>query len=36
EDAIRDVRAYIVTWYNSRRPHSTLGYKSPIEFEKCA
>ena len=36
EEAIRDVRAYIVTWYNSRRPHSTLGYKSPIEFEKCA
>lgn len=36
EEAIRDVRAYIVTWYNSRRLHSTLGYKSPIEFEKCA
>lgn len=36
EDAIRDIRAYIVTWYNSRRPHSTLGYKSPIEFEKWA
>lgn len=36
EEAISDVRAYIVTWYNSRRLHSTLGYKSPIEFEKCA
>ena len=26
---------YIETWYNSRRPHSSLGYLSPIEFEKA-
>lgn len=35
-EAMQDVRAYIVTWYNSQRLHSTLNYKSPIEFEKCA
>ncbi len=35
-EAMQDVRAYIVAWYNSRRLHSTLDYKSPIEFEKCA
>jgi putative transposase len=25
---------YIETWYNSRRLHSSLGYMSPMEFEK--
>ncbi len=25
---------YIETWYNSRRLHSSLGYLSPLEFEK--
>ncbi|WP_078045796.1 integrase core domain-containing protein [Cellvibrio sp. PSBB023] len=34
-EAIRDALAYIVDWYNSRRLHSTLGYKTPIEFKKC-
>ncbi|WP_414715728.1 IS3 family transposase, partial [Staphylococcus pseudintermedius] len=25
---------YILTFYNSKRVHSTLNYMSPIEFEK--
>jgi putative transposase len=33
-----DVRAaiynYIETWYNAKRLHSTLGYRSPVEFEE--
>jgi transposase InsO family protein len=35
EDAVADVRAYIA-YYNARRLHTTLGDKTPIEFEKCA
>lgn len=40
EMAIRDVREYIA-YYNSRRLHTTIGDKTPIEFEnktgaKCA
>ena len=35
EDAVADVRAYIV-YYNSRRLHTTLGDLTPIEFEQCA
>jgi putative transposase len=27
---------YIERFYNARRRHSTLGYLSPIEFEKQA
>jgi transposase InsO family protein len=34
-----DVRAeiykYIETWYNPKRLHSTLGYRSPVEFEEA-
>ena len=26
--------AYIETWYNRRRRHSTLGYRSPAAFEQ--
>jgi transposase InsO family protein len=35
EDAVADVRAYIA-YYNARRLHTTLGDKTPIEFEQCA
>jgi putative transposase len=31
-----DVVDYIEMFYNSERPHSTLGYISPAEFEKQA
>ena len=26
--------AYVETWYNARRRHSTLGYLSPTAFEE--
>lgn len=32
--AIADVREYIVMYYNSKRLHSTLGYITPINYEK--
>ncbi len=31
-----DVFDYIKCFYNPRRRHSTLGYLSPIDFEKQA
>jgi len=33
EEARAAVFKYIETWYNTRRLHSTLGYRSPAEFE---
>ena len=36
DDARIDVFDYIERFYNPRRRHSTLGYLSPIEFEKPA
>ncbi len=34
-DAARTaVFAYIETWYNRRRRHSTLGYVSPEQYEQ--
>ena len=33
EDARRAIFRYIETWYNRKRPHSTLGYISPAEYE---
>ena len=31
------VFAYIEGWYNTTRMHSSLGYKSPVQFERhCA
>ena len=36
DDARIDVFDYIERFYNPRRRHSTLGYLSPIEFEKQA
>ena len=32
--AIADVFDYIERFYNPKRRHSTLGYLSPIEFER--
>ena len=26
--------AYIETWYNRERRHSSLGYRSPVEYER--
>jgi len=34
EEARAAVYKYIETWYNSKRLHSTLGYRTPIEFEE--
>jgi transposase InsO family protein len=33
-EARRDIADYIVTFYNSTRIHSTLGYLSPIAYER--
>jgi putative transposase len=32
-DAQRDVIAFIEGWYNRRRRHSALDYRSPVEYE---
>jgi putative transposase len=34
EEARRDIVEYITMFYNGRRPHSSLGYRSPDDFEK--
>ena len=34
--ARREVADYILTFYNPTRLHSTLGYMSPMEFERAA
>jgi transposase InsO family protein len=31
--AIADVREYVAVYYNAQRLHSTLGYKTPVDFE---
>ena len=36
DDARADVFDYIERFYNPRRRHSTLGYLSPIDYEKMA
>ena len=36
DDARRSIFWYIEAYYNRKRKHSTLGYKSPVEFEKSA
>lgn len=35
-EARADVFDYVERFYNSRRRHSTLGYLSPMEYEKRA
>jgi putative transposase len=34
EDALENIRRFIEDVYNKKRMHSSIGYKSPIEFEK--
>jgi len=34
EEARAAIYKYIETWYNSTRLHSTLGFRSPVEFEE--
>jgi hypothetical protein len=34
QEAIADVREYVAVYYNARRLHSTLGYKTPMNYEK--
>ena len=36
DDAKADVFDYIERFYNPKRRHSTLGYLSPMEFERRA
>ena len=36
DQARADVFDYIECFYNTRRRHSTIGYKSPMEFERLA
>jgi putative transposase len=34
QQAIADVREYVAVYYNSKRLHSTLGYTTPMNYEK--
>lgn len=34
QDAIADVREYVAVYYNAKRLHSTLGYMTPVNYEK--
>ena len=34
QEAIADVREYVMVYYNAKRLHSTLGCKTPSDFEK--
>jgi putative transposase len=36
DDARADVFDYIERFYNAKRRHSTIGYRSPMEFEMQA
>lgn len=33
QQAIADVREYVLVYYNSKRLHSTLGYETPMNYE---
>ena len=35
QQAALSIFDYIETWYNTKRKHSALGYKSPKEFGEC-
>ena len=34
QQAIADVREYVAVYYNAKRLHSTLGYTTPLDYEK--
>lgn len=34
--AMNDIREYIGIYYNAKRLHSSLGYMTPVRYEKCA
>ncbi|HEY0772106.1 MAG TPA: IS3 family transposase, partial [Sphingobacteriaceae bacterium] len=34
QQAAVSIFQYIETWYNTRRKHSSLGYKSPKQYEE--
>ncbi|MGM9489584.1 IS3 family transposase, partial [Ideonella sp. YS5] len=34
-EAQNDIADYIVRFYNPTRLHSTLGYRSPADYERC-
>ncbi|CAM4324404.1 integrase core domain-containing protein [Kerstersia similis] len=34
-EAMADINHYIVGFYNTQRLHSTLGYRSPTDYEKA-
>ena len=36
DEAKADVFDYIERFYNPKRRHSTIGYRSPMEFERQA
>ena len=36
QEARDEIIAYIEMFYNSKRKHSSLGYVSPNDYEKCA
>jgi putative transposase len=36
KEAMREIFEYIEVWYNRERLHSSLGYKSPVEYERNA
>ena len=33
KEAMEDIFEYIQVWYNRKRKHSSLGYRSPDQFE---
>lgn len=33
QEAIADVREYVAIYYNAKRLHSTLGYRTPVDYE---
>jgi putative transposase len=34
EEARQEIFKYIELYYNTKRMHSSLGYRSPVEYER--